>query len=398
MGNCLDQLYVDLPNHLTVVTANQANWVTDILPHMAAPQQQRLSPEIRLEGINMHGARELIAERLNECAVGPGDIARFFAEDWLGLVFSSLPELGVRALLMRAAERFQTLAHPNMPPAPRPTLDDLFQMELNGVRSKKALQAYNQDCLMWFAKDVGQAIKGVSIGRTLGRRYFSFEWNWPDRCVYFAFEGGDHWRRWKAIADEAVTMAQARGERRFLAYVFRTPDLARVPRPSWAVAKESLDNANRQGFRIVELTSDQVCELHAARELYSNALQGNIAHSGPETLAWLQARFALFLADIAFAELPVEIRRVDAGGPAAIEPADGQRSATGPTNAELDSQSLQLVLDVVREQRIVDISVILNNLGNETLRDPLLRSVEAHPNLRAHPGPKTIFLQWRITA
>lgn len=395
-GNCIEQFFAELRNHLTVVTANQANWVTDIIPHMAAPQQQRLSPEIALEGINISGARELITERLNECSVGANDIARFFANDWLGQVFSSLPELGVRALLMRAGERFQTLAHPSTPPAPRPTLDELFQLELNGIRSKMALQAYNQDCLMWFAKDVGQAIRGVSVGRTSGRRYFSFAWNWPDRCVYFAFEGGDHWRRWKAIADEAIAMAQARGDRRFLAYVFRTPDLARIPRPSWAVAKATLDKASSQGLRIVELTIDQVCELHAARELYSNALQGNIAYSGPETLAWLQKRFAAFLADIALAGLPVEIRRVDAGGPAAAEPANDQRTAAGPI--ELDGRRLQLVLDVVREQRIVDISVVLKKLGSEALRDPLLRSVEAHPNLRAHPGPTTIFLQWRITA
>ena len=52
---------------------------------------------------------------------------------------------------------------------------------------------------------------------------------------------------------------------------------------------------------------------------------------------------------------------------------------------------------MVREQRIVDISAVLGRLGSEDLRDPLLRSVEAHPNLKAHPGPKTIFLQWRIT-
>ena len=249
---------------------------------------------------------------------------------------------------------------------------------------------------MWFAKDVGQGIRGANVGRTSGRRYFSLAWNWPDRCVYFAFEGGDHWRRWKAIADEAIAMAQARGDRRFLAYVFRTPDLAKIPRPSWAAAKPSLDKANSQGLRIVGLTIDQVCELHAARELYSNALQGNIAYSGPETLAWLQKRFAAFLADIAFAGLPVEIRRVDPGGPAAVEQPKDQPAAAGST--ELDSRSLQRVLDIVREQRIVDISVVLDRLGSETLRDPLLRSVEAHPNLRAHPGPRTIFLQWRITA
>ena len=394
LGNCFDQLYVDLPNHLTVVTANQENWVTDILPHMAAPQQQRLSAEIRLEGINIRGARELIEQRMKECAVASDRIARFFAGDWLGQVFTSMPELGVRALLMRAEERFRTLAPGDAPTSQ--TLAELFQLEVNGVRSKKAQQAYNQDCLMWFAKDVGQAIKGVRVGRTSGRRYFSFEWDWPDRCIYFAFEGGDHWRRWQAIADEAVAMAQARGDRAFLGYVFRTPDLAKVPRKSWAVAKRALDEADKQGFHIVELTLDQVCELHAARELYSNALQGNIAYSGPETLAWLQTYFQPFLNDIAFALTAVERQKVNPDTqPAAA--ATGQQVQPAPSS-ELDDKKLGLVLDIVREQRIVDISVVLNRLGNKTLRDPLLRSVEMHPNLRAHPGPRTIFLQWRITA
>lgn len=393
LGNCFDQLYADLPNHLTVVTANQANWVTDIVPHMALPQQQRVSGEIRLEGINIHGARELMEERLRECAASADTVARFFADNWLEQVFTPFPELGVRAVLVRAGERFRALAHPDTPPAPRPTLDDLFRLELNGVMSKKALQAYNQDCLMWFAKDVGQAIKGVGVGKTSGPRYFSFAWNWPNRVVYFAFEGGDHWRRWKAIADEAVAMAQAHGERHFLAYVFRTPDLAKVPRPSWAAARSPLDNAKRRGFRIVELTVDEVCELHAARELYSNALQGNITYSGPETLTWLQTRFAAFLERIAFAEPPAE-RPVDPGAPIVVPPPNG---VPAPAPAELDSQKLQRVLDLVRAQRIVDIAVVLDGLGGDSLRAPLLRSVEAHPNLRAHLGPRTTFLQWRAT-
>ena len=41
-----------------------------------------------------------------------------------------MPELGVRALLMRAAERFRMLAHPSKPPAPQQTLGDLFQSEV----------------------------------------------------------------------------------------------------------------------------------------------------------------------------------------------------------------------------------------------------------------------------
>lgn len=396
LGNCFDQLFVELTNHLTVVTANQENWITDILPHMAAPQQQRLTREIRLEGINKQGAHELIGERLRAAAVSAADVSRFFADDWLEQVFTPIPELGVRALLMRASERFQTLAHPSVPPAPHLSLDDLFQVELNNIRSQKALQAYNQDCLMWFAKDIGQAINGVKVGRTSGRRYFSLEWSWPDRGIYFAFEGGDHWRRWRAIADEAIALAKAQPGLRILAYVFRTPDLTRVPRASWAVAKATMDAAGRHGFRIVELTADQVCELHAARELYSNALQGNITFAGPETLAWLQTRFAPLLSDIAEAALPIKIRSVDAGGPAATDAPVAEEITAGAD--ELAPAQLRAVLDLVRDQRIVDISVVLGRLGSDRLRDPLLRSVEAHPNLKAHPGPRTIFLQWRISA
>jgi hypothetical protein len=397
LGNCIDQLYVDLVNHLTVVTANQANWVTEILPHMAQPQRQRLSSEIPLEGITMDGARELITERLNEYDIGREDITRFFADGWLEQVFTPIPELGVRALLMRAAERFRTLAQPTKPPPPKQTLDELFKSEVNGVRSKKAQMAYNQDALMWFVKDIGQGLEKVSVARPQNRRYFSLEWSWSDRWVCFAFEGGDHWRRWQAIADEALGLARARGERTFLSYVLRTPDLTKVPRPSWKAAKATLDEAKTRGFHVVELTLDRVCEIHAARELYSNALQGNVAYSGAETLAWLQAWFAPVLQDISFPQPPpVEVKSGDGGKRTTIEPVNDERKAPASL-VELDAGKLRLVLDLVREQRIIDISAVLGRLGSSDLRDPLLRSVEAHPNLKAHPGPRTIFLQWRIT-
>lgn len=399
LGNCIDQFFVDLHNHLTVITANQENWVTEILPHVAPPQRQRIDPELRMEGIRIEGARELIVQRLKEYDLGADDIAMFFANGWLEQVFDPMPELGVRALLNRAAERFRTLARPDkpLPPPPPPMLAELFDTEVNEVRSKKALQAYNQDSLMWFVKDIGRGLDKISVDRTQSRRYFSLEWRWPDRSVCFAFEGGDHWRRWQSIADEALKMARDRGERTSLSYVFRTPELTKVPRPTWNAAKATLDQAKT--LHIVELTLDQVCELHAARELYSNALEGNIAYSGADTLAWLQARFAPFLKELAFRQPPPEPKKKDddkKAAPASSAPASSDRKPS-VRPIELDAKMLRLVLDVVREQRIVDISVVLGRLGSEDLRDPLLRSVEAHPNLKAHPGPKTIFLQWRIT-
>jgi hypothetical protein len=56
-------------------------------------------------------------------------------------------------------------------------------------------------------------------------------------------------------------------------------------------AKTQLDEANKKGLRVVPLSLDEVCELHAARELYSNALQGNINYDPPEVLQWLKTQF-----------------------------------------------------------------------------------------------------------
>jgi hypothetical protein len=257
--------------------------------------------------------------------------------------------------------------------------------------------AYNQDALMWFVKDIGRGLDKISIERQQNRRYFSLEWSWSDRQIGFAFEGGDHWKRWQSIADEALKMARARGKRTLLSYVFRTPDLTRVPKPSWAAARSTLAEAKANGFHIVELTLDQVCEVHAARELYSNALQGNIAYSGAEALAWLQKHFTPFLRELAFQQSSPLKGGVDDGKNAAVVPTSDDEKRRKASPIELDQEKLGLVLGIVREQRIVDIAAVLNKLGGDNLRDPLLRSVEAHPNLKAHPGPKTIFLQWRIT-
>ena len=394
LGNCIEQLYVDLPNHLTIITANEVNWTRDILPKVENPQRDKIDSNLRMEGIRIQGARELITERLKACDIDVDDIASFFANGWLDQVFAILPERGVRGMLKRAAERFRELASKSR--TPKQTLEDLFNVEVNEVRSKKALMAYNQDALMWFVKDISGGLEKVQIGSAPNCRYFSWKWAWPDRLVYFAFEGGDHGSRWKSIAREAISMAGARGERTFFAYIFRTPELRKVPRPTWAATGPVLEEAKAQGFHIFELTLDQVCELHAARELYSDALQGNIDYSGAETLTFLQARFTPFLKEIAFRK-PVEVKKAENDKKLTIVPTNGERKPQAPP-IELDAEKLRIVLDTVREQRIVDIAVVLGRLGTCDLRDPLLRSVEAHPNLKAHACPKTIFLQWRITA
>jgi hypothetical protein len=102
------------------------------------------------------------------------------------------------------------------------------------------------------------------------------------------------------------------------------------------------------------------------------------------------------LKELAFRQLPTEVKGEKSHGRRRGDEAQGvEQDPVQPT--ELDLEKLRIVVDTVREQRIVDIQTVLGRLGSGALRDALLRSVEAHPNLKAHPGPRTIFLQWRIT-
>ena len=52
----------------------------------------------------------------------------------------------------------------------------------------------------------------------------------------------------------------------------------------------------------------------------------------------------------------------------------------------------------MKERLLDDINEVLRLYlpGSPSLREALLVEVERHPNLKAHPGPQTIYLQWRI--
>jgi hypothetical protein len=265
LGNCIDKLYAEVPNQLTVITANSGTWLKDILPHLEAPYRDRLSPEILLEGIRLGGAKDLISKRLGDFQLTSEATTAFFSEQWLETVYKPLPEIGVRALLSRAAERFRVLAKPSTAPKPKPSLLDLFKSHVNEVHSKQALQQYNQDTLMWFAQSFIEGYMGVTVTKP-NHKYFSTQWIWPDRSIFFAYEGGDNCARWRGIANEAIALNKREQKKTLNTYVLRTPDLTKVPRPTWKAIKPIVDEATSKGFQILSLTLDEVCELHAARE------------------------------------------------------------------------------------------------------------------------------------
>jgi len=403
LGNCISRMHANLPNHLTIVTTNATNWTTDILPNMKRADQDRFSDEIRLEGIERERSRILIAKRLQDFQLDDGVVEQFIEPAWLLSLFKAQQSIGVRHLLTRAAARFRELGRPHVrlegpePPPKLPTVDEAFAVEVNNVRTKPALHHYNQDCLMWFTQVLSNGFDGVTVKKPKNR-YFSTHWAWKDRAVYFAFEGGDNNGRWRAMAKEAVELA-AGGRRR--AIVFRTPDLKPIPGPRWIAARQTIDQACQKGLRIERLSLDEVCELHAARELYSNALQGNVDLAPAEVLAWLKARFRPWFEkyssvnDRPTVKLPLEPPRAPKP-PGKSSTSDASKPETHPAPARLSDIQLRRVVDHMKERLLDDINEVLKALGSPLLREALLVEVEKHPNLKAHPGPQTIYLQWRI--
>jgi hypothetical protein len=365
LGGCVERLFAEVPNQLTIVTANQGNWEKDISPHIEPPQLDRFTPPLTLEGIRIDQSRELIRQRL--ALVGlEAHLNSFTAGAWLEALFER-GLIGVRRLLVRAAERFDELRQLATAPV---TIEDGFGLKLNEVRLTPELQQYNQDFLIWFIEKLfaGQ----VPIEKAPANRYFSSVWRLPQRTIYFAFESGDNGRRWSAIAKEAVALAGL--EPGAIGVVFRTPDQTELPRPGWLQIGPEIEAAEKDGLVICRLTPEETVEIHSAREFYSDALQGNFGAEPEQIRLWLQNRLESWLARL--------------GGPVA-----GATPAPAPAPPALvEPAQLTAALDYVAKHRFVDIRSVLGAIPGLT-SEALLPALEGTA-VKAHPGPQTIVLQW----
>lgn len=142
--------------------------------------------------------------------------------------------------------------------------------------------------------------------------------------------------------------------------------------------------------------------MHAARELYSSALQGDVDFVPAEVLAWLKARFRPWFEkyssvnDRPAANLKPEPPRPPKPPRGKLATPDPPEPEPPPALVRLSEIQLRVVVDYMKERLLDDINEVLKALGSPSLREALLVEVEKHPNLKAHPGPQTIYLQWRI--
>jgi hypothetical protein len=378
-GNCIEKMFAEIPNQLTVVTANQGNWTEQLQPGIEQAHRDRFSIPIELESITGAQAKELIRNRLLSVGLDFRQVEEFYGANWLTGLFEP-GRMSVRNLLQRSAERLRELQGVEAPrKKEKIPIEELFNTQVNQVKSKESLQSYSQDALMWFSQDLANGVNGIRVEKVKPNKWFSTKWT--DRSIYFAFEGGDSAPRWKVIANEAITLAENEGAKKLI--VFRTPDLKKVPKSGWKAIGPVIDKAITLGLDIHLLDLASVCEIHAARDLYSDALQGNVDAKPEDILAWLKNHFAQRIIDLCSVTSP-------AGPKAPPQIVQPKPKAARPLSPKQKTEILQFI----ELKRFVSANDVIQQLKLSLSVEILLKEIQGAP-IKTFPGPDTVVIQWR---
>jgi hypothetical protein len=380
-GNCIEKMFAELPNQLTVVTANQANWTEQLRPGIEQAHWDRFGFPIELESITSTLAKELIRNRLLSVGLDFRQVEEFYGPTWLSNLFQS-GRMSVRNLLQHSAQRLRELQGSQRlaKKEPKVRIDDLFNTQVNLVKSKAALQNYNQDTLIWFSEELANGVNGIRVQTVKTNKWFSTRWLLKDKPIYFAFEGGDGPKRWKVIANEAINLAEKDGAKKLI--VFRTPDLSKVPRPNWKNISPIIDRAVTLRLDIHLLDLASVCEIHAARDLYSDALEGNLDAKSEDVFAWLKNHFAKQIADLC----SITSSSAPKPKPSFI------RFEPGVPIGLSHHQKTQ-ILRLIELKQFVSADDIIHQLKLSVSVELLLKEIQGAP-IKTFAGPETVVIQW----
>ncbi len=291
-GMVVSELLRHSVNQMTVVTANVDPWLKAIVPYMEKADQDCFrTPYVALEGLNRAQGGELVKSRLEH---GHSDdrLGAFLDSDWLRQPFPhENSRLGARHFLQLCQRRWELLPNGSAPARAvtepvRRSLEDHYERFREELLNKPKRLLFDPDTLLWVVQEAAKNVPGIEIEPFRGENVV-LAWKAGDKQTLFGFESGSHWKRWQVIAREALARHETAGS---TTVFLRTPELNPIP-GRWKIAEE-IERAKSTCLRVVALTKLEVAELYAARELYAEAVQGNIPFPGDEALAFLVQRLA----------------------------------------------------------------------------------------------------------
>lgn len=372
LGIALTTLLKEMPNHMTVVTANIEPWMNSIAPNWEQAQLDCLrKPPLELEFIDIHQGSELIKNRLEYWRIKKKDAARVLDRQWLeNDVFIKREGIGIRDFLKICAERFSA--------DPEPTrilpLGELYAKYVEEIKAQTKRHVFDRDALRWLVEVLAKKIAGLTVEIHQARKpYLVLKWIKPDGTpIFFGFEDGSNHARWKAITAEAQRYHQAHPKA--VSVFFRTPELAEIPGKKWKIAP-AIEQAKKEYLHLFILGPDLLARLYAARDLHSAAMEGDITGHGPDDILSFLAR-----------ELQDFWEKVGIpGGPPASCPA--------PAIELIDE-----IRTIVKREKMMDFISLKKGLNDgETLDDGTIRlGIDEIPQIKSFAaGPHETVLLWR---
>jgi hypothetical protein len=364
-------------NELALITANVDPWVHRIRPHWEEAQLHRLgSRTLELQGLTPAQGEALVRQRFAAWDTPEDHVCGFLDQGRrLGAIFAEAPQMGVRSFLQRCHAEWQDFQR--LPPAPPPSLSDLFKQYCDEMASQPRRLVFDRDALFWLVTEVAQRLPGLEVDRVQGRSGQSIpRWSHDGRQVLFDFEGGSHWKRWQSIARRTGEYCAKHPPSKVV--YFRTPELAPIPGRRWQVAEE-IEQAMRRHLRIEILDLSRVTELYAARELYADAVQGDVAFSPEAVLDFLRERLQPWWQKL----LPGAVPRPER---LPVEPVPDASALVGA------------VRSAVQRGKFLSLEELLTNLPPETSREAALEACGHVREIRVHASPSMTVLQWRSGA
>jgi len=288
-SNVIEFLNAEMPQQITVVTANRAPWENGIRVHFQDAQIGRLrDTPISLEGINKLQARTLINMRLDACGAVDLPNAKRLDESWMAELFQGRSEMATRTLLRETSRRWEDeTVQPDH--AIGQSLADRYQAAVQELLdTSNGLARFNAETLWWLVREAAHRQGGVQASTHDDHSYFTVRWQWDDQVQLFGFEGGANAKRWGAIADRAWSFQnQNLGIR---TVVLRTPELPPIPAPTWAAVRQKIDAARGKCMDIYVLSPEETAQVYAARTLVDEAVAGDIPFSKREALEYVRGR------------------------------------------------------------------------------------------------------------
>jgi hypothetical protein len=377
LGLVVQELADNGRNVFTVMTANQVPWNERLKPNWENAHIARLcSPVLELEGISISQGPELINNRLEGWGLKEQDIAFLSDGEWLKSLFHT-PVLGVRHFLNECKKRFQILVEK---PLPVVKVEQFYDECLNSIKTQPKRMVFDPDILYWLVHDVG-ILKDERIEKISSKKgYFSLRWVKGEQNIYFGFEGGSNWSRWRSINTEASNYHHS--EKNFKVVFFRTPELKPIP-GQWQIAPQ-LIAARQEYLHILVLDRDAMAELYAAYDLYAAAVEGNIPFSGDQVLTFVRNKLKNFWDQVLE---PSPQRWVEAK----VE----EKHRPKPSKPEGQQHLITKIRDIVKKDKFLSVQDLMAKLSPQISEEELHKARACIAEIQVHSSPKMTVLQWR---